>query len=755
MQDAPASDLERRKKVRLRMRTDLAIAPQKYEGRTYYVVKDPVSLRYYRFKDHEHFLIKLMDGTHTLDDAQKEFEKRFRPDRLSLEDLEHFGQQLLTAGLAQNESPQAGKQLFDRRKKRVRMEWLQTLTNILYIKIPLFDPEKLLTRMLPYCRWIFTFWFFLASVSFMLAAVFLVLSHFQTFRDRLPAYQDFFSFKTIMYMWVALGIVKVIHEFGHGLSCKAFGGEVHEMGFLILCFSPAMYCNVSDAWTLPNKWHRIIISFAGIYVELMIAAAATFIWWNSPSQPFVNYMALALMVVCSVSTVFFNGNPLMRYDGYYVLADWLEIPNLRDRANRYLQRLVMEHCLGIETQPEPYMELTRRILFVTYAVVSWVYRWVVTFVILKFMATFLKPYKLDIISNMLAAAALASMVGWPLFRLGKNIHKRGRLPDMKSARVIITSCVVAGVLLAFFFLPLPVSRVRQTGLIQIQDNYLEPVHIPVAGRLEKIFVEEGQFVPKGFLLAEFYSEKLSNDLAEARAQLKIKTDFLASIDKRLLAAPTEKNEREKLQKLRAETEHEKIQAKQRAENLKKDIDDLTLKAPRAGVVINLPKKEELYKYWEKDQSAPFCSIGDPKKPWVLLPVPPDNYDILRDNDRKLNADKSKPRQYLPVTIRVHGRDSRTWSGRIIYWPEAAARDVPVALTNKGGGPLAAQPPKEGKDQNRLEPQAQVYLLGVEFDHPDEAICPGVLAQVKITCEYRSAAWWVWRLVSGTFDIGLL
>src|SRR5436853_5467842 len=129
----PASDLERRKKVRIRLRGDLGINPQKYEGRTYYIVKDPVSLRYYRFKEQEHFLIRLMDGTRTLDDAQKEFETRFRPERLPLEDLEGFAQQLLTVGLAHNESPQAGKQLFDRRKKRKRTEWIAALTNILYI----------------------------------------------------------------------------------------------------------------------------------------------------------------------------------------------------------------------------------------------------------------------------------------------------------------------------------------------------------------------------------------------------------------------------------------------------------------------------------------------------------------------------------------------------------------------------------------------------------------------------------------------
>src|SRR6516162_5612867 len=350
---------------------------------------------------------------------------------------------------------------------------MQTLTNILYIKIPVYDPDKLLTGMLRYLSWIFTTWFMLVSVAVMLAAGALVATHFETFRDKLPSYHEFFSFKTVAYLWLALGVVKVIHEFGHGLSCKAFGGEVHEMGALFLCLSPCLYCNVSDAWTMPNKWHRIIISFAGIYVELIIAAIATFIWWNSASHPFVNNLSLSLMVVCSVSTVIFNGNPLMRYDGYYILADWLEIPNLRDRSNRYLQRLTMEFCLGIELHPEQYMALWRRILFVFYAIVSWIYRWVVTFSILHFMSMFLKPYKLGVVSGMLACAAGGSLVGWPLFCLIKNVHKRGRLPDMNSVRVTISSIVLAGAILFFFLVPLPVSRVRDLGLVQVKPMKLE------------------------------------------------------------------------------------------------------------------------------------------------------------------------------------------------------------------------------------------------------------------------------------------
>src|SRR5262249_53225420 len=133
--------------------------------------------------------------------------------------------------------------------------------------------------------------------AYMLSAVLLVAFNFETFRARLPSYEAFFSFKTVVWLWVALGAVKVIHEFGHGLSCKAFGGEVHEMGLLFLVFSPCLYCNVSDAWTLPSKWKRIIISFAGIYVELVIAATATWVWWNRPATPWIYNLSQALMIV--------------------------------------------------------------------------------------------------------------------------------------------------------------------------------------------------------------------------------------------------------------------------------------------------------------------------------------------------------------------------------------------------------------------------------------------------------------------------
>ena len=163
---------------------------------------------------------------------------------------------------------------------------------------------------------------------------------------------------------------------------------------------------------------------AGIYVELTIAAVATLLWWNTTPQWLFHELCLDLMIVCSVNTLMVNGNPLLRYDGYFVLADWLEIPDLRERSNAYLKRLAMQHLLGMEVPPEAALSPLRRILFAAYAVVSYLYGWTVTFGVILFMGNFL-PYKLRIISYAMAAFSVASMLGWPLYYLVRGLQRRG------------------------------------------------------------------------------------------------------------------------------------------------------------------------------------------------------------------------------------------------------------------------------------------------------------------------------------------
>jgi putative peptide zinc metalloprotease protein len=754
---APASDLERRKSLRILLRTDLNIEAHRYEGRTFYVVKDPVSLRYYRLKDNEHFLLRFLDGKHTLEEAQKAYEREYRPERLKLEDLEGFAQQLLQAGLALSESPRAGKQLYERSGKRKRKEWLQTLTNILYIKIPIFDPERLLQGMLRYVGWIFSLWFFTLSVMFMAAAVLLVATHFETFRSKLPNYQEFFSLKTAVYLWVALGAVKIIHEFGHGLSCKVFGGEVHEMGALLMCFSPALYCNVSDAWILPQKWHRIIISAAGIYVELVIAAAATFIWWYTPTQPFINNLALSLMVVCSVSTVVFNANPLMRYDGYYVLADWLEIPNLREKSNRFLKELVQDKCLGIEVPPAEYMELWRKILFVVYAIVSYIYRWVVTFGILYLFFTFLRPHKLEVVGQMLTVASIASMTVWPAYRLFKGIHRRGRLPDMKRGRVMISAAVVAAVVGFLCLVPVPISRIRGLALVQPHPDATSQVVLKRSAILVQLKAAPGDEVHARQELAVFRDPDLEDKLAAAEADFD-NANLQLGLLQRQRNTTTDKKKLDELDEEIARVTGKRDTAEATAKSLRRiREEELVLLAPRDGVIGKGPTIDDVGKQFEgardQAQAPPVFTIHVPGQVRVWLPLATSESNQLREN--LAAAAKEKKGKKLPVTVRVHGLDSSTWQGEVVRLDESEMKYVPPMLSNRSGGPVPVKPPSPNARSQGLVPQTQHYLAYIDLNDPETTIAVGAMAQAKIHCRPETCLRWAWRTINNVFNLRLL
>jgi putative peptide zinc metalloprotease protein len=751
---APASELERRKKLRIVLRPDLAIEEHRYEGRKFYVVKDPVSLRYYRLKDNERFLLKFLDGKHTLEDAQKAYEREYRPERLKLEDLEGFAQQLLQAGLALNDSPKAGKQLYDRKNKRKRREWMQTLTNILYIKIPIFDPERILSAMLGYLGFIFSWWFFLLSLVVMGAAILLVTVHFDTFYRKLPDYHEFFSFKTVVYLYISLAIVKVIHEFGHGLSCKRFGGEVHEMGFLLMCLSPALYCNVSDAWILPNKWHRIIISAAGIYVELIIAAIATFVWWYTPTQPFINNLALSLMVVCSVSTVVFNANPLMRFDGYYVLADWLEIPNLREKANRYLNNLFSEVCLGIEVPPEEYMATGRKVLFISYAIVSYLYRWMVTFGILILFHSFLKPYKLEVVGNMLALAAIGSMTIWPAYNMGKNLYKRGRLPDMKRNRVMITSAVAVAILLFLFLVPVPISRVRGLALVQADPASSNQIGLRRSAILTDLRFRPGETVREREVLATFEDPDLTERLLAAETKLETATSQVRFLDQQINTSfdETEKH-RLRSELVRARGEEGVARAQRDALKLQA-TEELVLLSPRDGIIGQAPRPDDIGRVFEggRDQAntPPLFTVHAIGHLRLCMPLETSEYNQLRASYEPTRVGNKPP---LDVIIRIHGHDSRTWKGRIVRLEESEAKYVPMLLSSRGGGPVPVKAPTSSSPG--LVPQSQHFLVYIDIEDPDPSIAVNSMAQVKIYLQPETCAWWVWRKLNDLLNLRLM
>jgi putative peptide zinc metalloprotease protein len=733
--------LEPRKSLRVRVRTDLVIQAQRYEGRTCYVVKDPASLRYYRFQDREYFLMRCMDGQHTLEHAQKEFEKHFRPDRLRLEEVEGFAQLLLSSGLASSDSSQTAVQLFDQWQQQRRRRRLLAVTDLLYLQFPLFDPDRLLGRMLPYLRWMFTAGFFAASVGLMLAALLLVAVHFDTFRNKLPAFHEFFTITNLVYVWLTLGVVKVIHEFGHGLTCKAMGREVHEMGALFVCMAPCLYCNVSDAWTLPRKRQRIMVSFAGIYVELLLAALATFLWWYTPGHSPINQWCCRLMIVCSVSTVVFNANPLLRYDGYYALADWLEVPNLRERSGRFLKGFVAKHCLGIERPPELAMARARRCFLAAYAVVSQVYRWLLTAVVLWLMYGFLRPYGLGALGGLLAGLSAASMFGWPLYGWLSAWRRRGRLPAMRTWRVLLSLAVLGALFLAACLTPLPMSSIRQTALTEVRPEAIERVYAPAPAVLERLHVRDGQAVQAGEALAEFRSLDAENLLEEARSSRDIREVECQSL-RNLAESLPDRRDRARAELAQTAAAAERLLLARQIETYDKILKRLVIRAPRAGVVMGVPSVDHVGKLWSKDEDTLFCTLGDPTRLRALVPVAPADYRLLQED---LEGTSS-----LAATITLPGMGGRRFKGQLTHLPAAEAKEVPLALTARGGGPLAADP---NSSPGHYRPQPQQYLVVVDCLDSDPAVYPGMLAWVQIQCRPRTAAWWLWRTAALLFGSG--
>jgi putative peptide zinc metalloprotease protein len=706
----------------VKLRPDLVVQPQFYEGMTHYVVKDPLALKYFRFKIEEYYLLEQFDGKQTLQEVKKAFERKYRPQTISIEDLTRFVAQLHEAGIIHIDSGEQAKVLIRRRKKnRWRKVWA-FLANILFIKIPIIDPERLLTRMYPYFRWIFTRTFVTLSTCSMVLALCLVVSQWKTFYDKLPDFQSFFNWWTIMSFWVCLACVKIIHEFGHGLTAKHYGGEVHEMGILFLVLTPALYCDVTDSWLLPNKWKRIWISAAGIYVECFLASVATFVWWYS-TPGLLNSLAMATMFICSVNTIMFNANPLLRYDGYYVMADWLEIPNLRIKSTQFFAYLIQEKVLGLEIPVQSYMPKSRRWLFVTYSVASYIYRWFVTFAILWFLSQVLKPYKLESVSYLLATGALVPLLGMPVYQIGKFLRTPGRMRKVKKARAAAYAAAAIAIVCGILLIPTPL---RIDGTLVLKLAKPEEVYTEVEGQLVELNVKDGDWIKKDTVIA-----KLANPSKEREFEERQQDHDIAWHKALWYRTSAEREHRAQSR------QQEEFAAKMEVSMAKvsDQLGKLTLIANRDGRVVGSPHQETVGQ-WIKP-GKPFCEVGDPYKLEAHLIV--DQSDILL----------LKPGAI--AWIKINGRAETTFKSRVSEIAKRKSDEVPTELSNLANGEVASKPdPKTGS----AKPMTAVYELIIPIDNPDLKLEPGLRGAAKINGGRYTIAWWLVRWWNKIFNFQL-
>ena len=326
-------------------RPELVIRPLGDNGQ--HVVKDPVTGAYFRLGEQESFLLLQLDGEQTAEAVCQAFEQKFGQS-LSEEDLQGFLELAQTQGflrpatspgiaserLVPAETSPASTGITSRppdaepplaSPPRARQ-------SILYWRKNFFDPDRLFTWLAPKLWFLWTRTFLVLSLGSMLLAAGLVWVNRQ---ELVTAFTRAWRWETVVLAWVALATVTTCHEFAHGLTCKRYGGEVHEVGFLMMFFLPCFYCNVSDAWLFREKSKRLLVTLAGGYCDLVLWALAVFVWRLTDPASLPNYLAWIVLSVCG-ARVFFNFNPLLKLDGYYLLSDWLEIPNLRQRAWGYV-----------------------------------------------------------------------------------------------------------------------------------------------------------------------------------------------------------------------------------------------------------------------------------------------------------------------------------------------------------------------------------------------------------------------------------
>ena len=743
----------------IRVRPDLRARRQRYQGRSYWVVKDPVALQYYRFEEEEFAILQMLDGESSLDQIAEQFEAEFPPQVIGTEELQQFLGMLHRSGLVLADAAGQGEQLKKRRDERKHKERMAMATNVLSIRFKGVDPEWLLNALyaFPPVRWFFSSTGLVLSLLLCLSALTLVMVNFDVFQSRLPSFQAYFLAQNWT-NWLLLGVVlsgtKILHEFGHGLSCKHFGGECHEMGVMFLVLTPCLYCNVSDSWMLPSRWKRAAIGAAGMYVEVVLASICTFIWWFTDDDTLLNKTCLNIVFISSVSTILFNANPLLRYDGYYILSDLMEVPNLRQKAQSILSHKLGKWCLGLDPPDDPFLPKRNQGWFATYTVAAAVYRWVVVLSICYFLNKVFEPYGLKVLGQLIALSALWGLLGQPLWKLYKFMKVPGRMYKVKRWRLWTTFALVSAVVAAVSTIPLP-ATVHCNALVQPRDA--ETVYVLAPGVIEEVFVEPGQTVDAAQQLVRLSNIDIKLTITRLQAQVDEYKVRLASLQAMSFDDTTAAEQSTQVAELLAATEQQLFQYQQ-------DVERLTLKAPVAGVVIPPPSNDrsqaddrELSSWTGTpldkknlgttiDASTVFCRIGNPELLEVRMAVEQSDIDEVWPGQR--------------VEVMLNQSADFVYIGQIERRSSEPLQATPPQLSSLSGGNLATEVDEAGVPRP-LSPHYDVVAaliaspdMSASARESHDLLRIGLTGRAKIHTSPKTIAQRLYRYLARTFNFEL-
>lgn len=440
----------------LRARGDVQLAESQFAGQATYVLKDPLSLEMFHLTPEEFFLFQAMKLRTTLANLRREFERRFAPRQITAIALQEGINQLHQRGLLVSEAPAQGQQLLERRQKRTRQERWQSMLQLLSFRLGSIDATSLVDGLYKRTKWLLSWPCLLLAAVVVFMALRILLGDMPRLLGDLSAVAEL-SQPRYWLLWIGtIAAVKCLHELAHALACKHFGGRCHEIGVMLLAFVPCLYCDVSDVWRMPSKWKRIAVSSAGMVAELLIASLALIAWWNT-EPGLLHLWCLSVVIVCSVGTVLINANPLLRYDGYYILSDLLEVPNLATRSRGLVTERLRNWLLNQPTLEDPMLGPRRRQALITYAIAAKVYLTLLVVLIFAGLVRIAQPYRMENLVYTLGLITLVGMVAMPMLgiiRLWRNPSVRYRLRLPRAAFLLL---VLAAIIVGVCYVPIESS----------------------------------------------------------------------------------------------------------------------------------------------------------------------------------------------------------------------------------------------------------------------------------------------------------
>jgi putative peptide zinc metalloprotease protein len=636
-----------------RLRGHVQIHRHTYRGRDWYVIEDHSSGRFHRFSQEGYHIIGLMDGKRTLADIWQAACGHLGDDMPTQEEVIQLLSQLHRVDVLQTDIPPDIADLHKRFTREKRTRLLGQLISPFAIRIPLVDPERFLSATQFLIRPLWGWAGLLVWCAVVVSAVILAGMHWgeltRNLADRVLALENIFL------LWLAYPVVKALHELAHAYAVKRWGGEVHEMGIMLLVFVPVPYVDASASSAFWEKHKRVMVGAAGIITETFIAALAMLVWVNAEPGA-VRSLAFNVLVIGSVSTLLFNGNPLLRFDAYYMLSDLLEIPNLGLRANNYLGYVFQRYLLGMKEVHSPASAPGEAPWLGCYAAASFVYRIFIMVRIAMFVAS-----KFFVFGVILAGWGLLSMLIMPSY---KALRFALTQPAMQSRRVrILTIAGSLAVLVAVLALAVPVpSLTVAEGVIFPPES--SQVFAGANGFVQKVIASPGRMVGRGDPLIVCENPELVAEVTVLEAQLReFEARHRQSVTKDRTEAEILADE---IGRIRAELDQKKAEAR-----------ELLIRSPSDGIFL-LPDADDLPDRFLR-RGKPVGYVVDFSRVTARVVVPQDDVDRVRTETRA-------------VSVMLAEKIGKELTASIAREVPAASSELPsLALSLEGGGSLALDP----------------------------------------------------------------